>query len=108
MISGLLKKVFGSRNDRLIRQYSQVVRQINALEASVSGLTDAELAARTAAFRERLAQALLRRAREEGYAAVSLAVDKTNTREIELYARHGFERVGESDDTLTMRARLTT
>ena len=31
MISGLLKKIFGSRNDRLIKQYSAVVRRINAL-----------------------------------------------------------------------------
>jgi ribosomal protein S18 acetylase RimI-like enzyme len=55
-----------------------------------------------------LLDALLQRAAEEAYAAVSLAVDKTNIREIELYARHGFERVGESEDTLTMRARLDT
>lgn len=55
-----------------------------------------------------LLDALLRRAAEEGYAAISLAVDKANLREIELYARHGFERVGESEDTLTLRARLTT
>ena len=33
MISGLLKKIFGSRNDRLIKQYSAGVHQINALEA---------------------------------------------------------------------------
>jgi hypothetical protein len=40
MISGLLKKIFGSRNDRLIKQYSQVVRKINALEAGISALSD--------------------------------------------------------------------
>ena len=43
MISGLLKKIFGSRNDRLIKQYSAVVRQINALEAGISALSDDEL-----------------------------------------------------------------
>ncbi|MGE5385173.1 MAG: preprotein translocase subunit SecA [Betaproteobacteria bacterium] len=53
MISGLLKKVFGSRNDRLIRQYSQTVRRINALEDSISALTDAELRAKTDEFRSR-------------------------------------------------------
>ncbi|MGL6280465.1 MAG: GNAT family N-acetyltransferase [Gaiella sp.] len=53
-----------------------------------------------------LLDALVRRATEDGYAAISLAVDKTNAREIELYLRHGFERIGESDDTLTMRAPL--
>ena len=55
MISGLLKKIFGSRNDRLIKQYSAVVRQINALEAGVSALSDDELRGKTAEFKGRLA-----------------------------------------------------
>ena len=55
MISGLLKKIFGSRNDRLIRQYSQKVRIINALEPSVAALSDEELRARTADFKQRFA-----------------------------------------------------
>ena len=56
MISGLLKKVFGSRNDRLIKQYSAVVRQINALEAGISALSDEALRAKTDEFRARVAQ----------------------------------------------------
>ena len=56
MISGLLKKVFGSRNDRLIRQYSKTVRAINALEPEVEGLSDEQLQAKTGEFRERLGQ----------------------------------------------------
>ena len=55
MISGLLKKIFGSRNDRLIKQYSVVVRQINALEPGVSALSDDELRGKTDEFRARLA-----------------------------------------------------
>ncbi len=55
MISGLLKKIFGSRNDRLIKQYSQIVRQINGLEASISALSDDELRGKTAEFKARLA-----------------------------------------------------
>ena len=54
MISGLLKKIFGSRNDRLIKQYSTVVRQINALEAGVSALSDEALRAKTDEFRTRV------------------------------------------------------
>ena len=54
MISGLLKKIFGSRNDRLIKQYSATVRQINALEAGVSALTDAQLRSKTDEFKTRL------------------------------------------------------
>ena len=55
MLSGLLKKIFGSRNDRLVRQYMSTVRKINALEAEVSALSDAALRGKTAEFRERVA-----------------------------------------------------
>ena len=53
MISGLLKKVFGSRNERLIKQYSQTVKQINALEPQMQALDDAALRAKTDEFRSR-------------------------------------------------------
>ncbi len=56
MISGLLKKIFGSRNDRLIKQYSAVVRRINALESEIAALSDDALRAKTDEFRGRLAQ----------------------------------------------------
>ena len=55
MISGLLKKIFGSRNDRLIKQYMQVVRKINALEAGTSTLSDDALRGKTADFKSRVA-----------------------------------------------------
>ncbi|MCB4359389.1 preprotein translocase subunit SecA [Quatrionicoccus australiensis] len=55
MISGLLKKIFGSRNDRLIKQYSQTVRRINALEPSLEALSDEQLRAKTDEFRQRYA-----------------------------------------------------
>ncbi len=55
MISGLLKKIFGSRNERLIRQYSQTVRRINALEPEISALSDEALRAKTVEFRQRVA-----------------------------------------------------
>jgi len=55
MISGLLKKIFGSRNDRLIKQYTQVVRKINALEAGISALSDEALRGKTAEFKARVA-----------------------------------------------------
>ena len=53
MISGLLKKIFGSRNDRLIKQYSLTVRRINALEPALQGLSDEQLRAKTDEFRQR-------------------------------------------------------
>ena len=55
MIPGLLKKIFGSRNDRLIKQYSAVVRKINALEAGISALSDEDLRAKTTEFKSRVA-----------------------------------------------------
>ncbi|MDR0775621.1 MAG: preprotein translocase subunit SecA [Azonexus sp.] len=53
MISGLLKKIFGSRNERLIKQYSQTVKRINALEPTLQGLSDEQLRAKTDEFRQR-------------------------------------------------------
>ncbi len=56
MISGLLKKIFGSRNDRLIKQYSQAVGRINAFEPALQALTDEQLRAKTDEFKARLAK----------------------------------------------------
>ncbi|MDP3482740.1 MAG: preprotein translocase subunit SecA, partial [Sulfuricella sp.] len=53
MISRLVRKIFGSRNDRLIKQYTQSVLAINALEPKISPLSDAELRAKTDEFRQR-------------------------------------------------------
>jgi len=53
MISSLLKNIFGSRNDRLIKQYMQKVREINALEPQIAALSDAGLKGKTGIFRER-------------------------------------------------------
>ncbi len=51
-----------------------------------------------------LLSTLLLRAREGGFAAVSLAVDRLNEGAIGLYANHGFVQVGETPDSLTMLA----
>src|SRR4030065_2676698 len=56
MISNLLKSVFGSRNDRLLKQYRQTVTAINALETQIETLTDDELRAKTEAFKQRVQQ----------------------------------------------------
>ena len=54
-MSGLLTKIFGSRNDRLIRQYRQIVKKINALELMMKTLSDEGLKNKTAEFKARLA-----------------------------------------------------
>ncbi|OIO09316.1 MAG: preprotein translocase subunit SecA [Gallionellaceae bacterium CG1_02_60_325] len=56
MISRLLKSVFGSRNDRLLKQYRQIVARINSLESEITALSDEALQAKTPQFRQRLQQ----------------------------------------------------
>ncbi len=52
----LLKALFGSRNDRILKQYRRQVSQINALEPQLEPLSDEQLQAKTAEFRQRLEQ----------------------------------------------------
>ncbi len=54
-ISKFFSRLFGSRNDRFLRNCQQVVAQINALEAAMQALSDGELRAKTDEFRDRLA-----------------------------------------------------
>jgi preprotein translocase subunit SecA len=54
MAIGILKTLFGSRNDRLLKQYRKVVVKVNALESTLQSLDDAALQAKTAEFKSRL------------------------------------------------------
>jgi preprotein translocase subunit SecA len=56
LVASFLTQVFGSRNQRLLRQYSRIVARINALEEGLQSLDDTKLAAKTSEFRERLAK----------------------------------------------------
>ncbi|MGJ4804864.1 preprotein translocase subunit SecA [Luteimonas sp. SDU82] len=56
MLNRLLTSVFGSRNDRLIKQLGGLVKKINALEPQMQALSDAELQAKTPELRERVAK----------------------------------------------------
>ena len=64
MIQTILRKIIGSRNDRLIRQYNRQVRAVNALEPQMEKLTDAELAAKTGEFRKRVEERLAKLSQE--------------------------------------------
>ncbi len=55
MFVNLLTKIFGSRNDRLLKQMGKEVNKINALEPVIEALSDEELKAKTAEFKERIA-----------------------------------------------------
>jgi len=53
MISNLVKKVFGSRNERVLRRLDKTVHKINALEPAMQALSDEDLRAKTDEFRSR-------------------------------------------------------
>jgi preprotein translocase subunit SecA len=56
MFDTLLAKIFGTKHDRELKKLRPIVAQINSLEPSIEKLSDAELAAKTVEFRQRLAQ----------------------------------------------------
>ncbi|KTA76968.1 preprotein translocase subunit SecA [Aeromonas salmonicida] len=56
MISTLLTKIIGSRNDRTLKALRKIVKQINAMEPQFEALSDSELQAKTAEYRQRLEQ----------------------------------------------------
>src|SRR5690349_19153609 len=53
MLPKLLTSIFGSRNDRLLKQYRHVVQKVNAFEPAYEQLSDTELRAKTEEFRSR-------------------------------------------------------
>ncbi|HEY7867345.1 MAG TPA: DEAD/DEAH box helicase, partial [Psychromonas sp.] len=55
MITGLITKIIGSRNDRYLKKLRKVVDEINKLEPQMQALSDEELKAKTAEFKERVA-----------------------------------------------------
>ena len=55
MASTFLTKIFGSRNDRLLKTYRKTITQINALEQQYEKLSDDELRAKTEEFKTRIA-----------------------------------------------------
>ena len=56
MATNILTKLFGSRNDRLLKTYRRTVEEINALESSTATLSDDALKAKTQEFKDRVAK----------------------------------------------------
>lgn len=54
MLGNIIKKAFGTRNERLLKGYSKIVSRINALEPEIQALSDADLRAKTDEFKKRL------------------------------------------------------
>jgi preprotein translocase subunit SecA len=78
MLPKLLTSIFGSRNDRLLKQYRAVVTKINALEPQFEALDDVALRAKTGEFKQRLEQgSTLDDLLPEAFAAVREAGKRT-------------------------------
>ncbi|MDD2978096.1 preprotein translocase subunit SecA [Aquabacterium sp.] len=56
MLPKLLTSIFGSRNERLLKEYRRTVTKINALEPALEGLSDDQLRAKTEEFKQRVAK----------------------------------------------------
>ncbi len=73
-----LTRVFGSRNDRILKGYDRLVRLAGDAEASLKNLSDEQLAAKTLEFRERLQKgATLNEIAAEAFAVVREAAQRT-------------------------------
>ena len=81
MVTGILKKIFGSRNDRLLKQYRRKVTVINALEAAISKLSDDALRAKTVEFRGRIQAHLAKLEQGAGAARGKTAMEQAQERE---------------------------
>jgi preprotein translocase subunit SecA len=77
-IHKVLTKVFGSRNERLLKRYHKVVEQINAAEPDARAKTDAELRTRTAELRRLLTSGKARRSEilPEAFAIIRESMDR--------------------------------
>ncbi len=78
MFPALLTRIFGSRNQRLLKQYEHAVARVNSLESSVKSLTDEQLAGKTGSLRQRhLAGETLDELLPEAFAVVREAARRT-------------------------------
>ena len=77
-MANFITRVFGSRNQRLLKQYSKSVARINSLEEETRALSDADLAARTVEFKQRVADGeSLTDLLEEAFAVAREAAQRT-------------------------------
>ena len=78
MFNRFIKKIFGSRNERILKRYNKVVVRINALEMDMQELADDKFPVKTAEYRERLKQGeMLENLLPEAFALVREAAKRT-------------------------------
>ena len=56
MLNALFTKLFGSRNDRVVKKMDRIVDQVNAFEETLKALSDEQLKAKTGQFRQRISE----------------------------------------------------
>ena len=109
MFGSTLTKVFGSRNDRLVKRYRRIVTQVTAFEPKVIPLTDEQLTARTAELREQLTHKKIKMSDvlPECLAIVREAMDRAiGIREI-FNPEHGFDpEIFKSDEAFNAYAAI--
>src|ERR1043166_1470673 len=70
-MANVFTRIFGSRNQRILKRLQALVKQVNALEPKYQAMSDAELGAQTAVLRERLAKGgTLAQAKDDAFAVV--------------------------------------
>jgi preprotein translocase subunit SecA len=93
MIQGVLKKIFGSRNDRLLKQYGRTVREINALEPEIARLSDEQLRAKTEEFRKRVQDRLAKVQPKAADGEDAEAAAASNTAEVDRVRREALDEI---------------
>ena len=87
MFDEILTKIFGSRNDRLIKQYRRKCEAINKLEPAMKALSDEALQAKTQEFRERIAKG-------DGKVSICCDIYEDNVPMRELLLSYGYQFCG--------------
>jgi preprotein translocase subunit SecA len=95
LINTLLGKVFGTKNERVIKSLKPEVQAINALEPEIQKLTDDELRAKTDVFRQRIQERLSRVAKNAPAEAASPGDDQPDFDERKEFEKREYEAIQE-------------
>jgi preprotein translocase subunit SecA len=105
LINTLLGKVFGTKNERVIKSLMPQVRAINALEPEIQNLTDAELRAKTDAFRQRIQERLSSRSKSPpNQASTSEAEVESHLDEQKEFEKQEYQALQEILDDILVEA----
>jgi preprotein translocase subunit SecA len=104
LINTLLGKVFGTKNERVIKALKPKVQAINALEPEIQKLTDDELRAKTDEFRQRIQERLSRVAKSAPAEAAAPGDDQPNFDERKEFEKREYEALQEVLDEILVEA----